>query len=40
MGTLGGRWAALAGILFVVLMSFGTLFVADVPDAPRQEIAD
>jgi hypothetical protein len=36
------RWTSLAGIVFVVLMFTGTLFVADVPDAdaPRQEIAD
>jgi uncharacterized protein DUF4386 len=36
------RWAPLGGIIFVVLMFTGTLFVADVPDAdsPQQKIAD
>jgi hypothetical protein len=35
------RWAPLGGIIFVVLMVVGTMFVADVPDADasRQEIA-
>lgn len=35
------RWAPLGGIIFVVLMVVGTMFVADVPaaDAPEQEIA-
>jgi hypothetical protein len=36
------RWFPLAGIIFVVLMVVGTMFVADVPDAnaSRQQIAD
>ena len=34
------RWAPLGGIIFVVLMVTGTFFVADVPDAPQQQIAD
>ena len=35
------RWAALGGIIFVVLMVVGTTFVADVPDpdAPQQQLA-
>ena len=35
------RWAALSGIVFVVLMLVGAAFVADVPkgDASAQEIA-
>jgi hypothetical protein len=36
------RWAPIAGIIFVLLMFFGTFFVADVPDADstQQEISD
>jgi hypothetical protein len=36
------RWIALAGIVFVILMIVGTMFVADVPDADvsQQKIAD
>ena len=35
------RWAPLGGIIFVVLMVVGTMFVADVPDpdAPQQQLA-
>ena len=35
------RWAPLGGIIFVVLMITGTMFVADVPDpdAPQQQLA-
>jgi hypothetical protein len=37
-----GRWAPIAGIVFVVLMVVGSILVGDVPDpnAPEQEIAD
>jgi hypothetical protein len=36
------RWAPLGGIIFVVLMVVGTMFVADVPDpdAPQQQLAN
>ena len=36
------RWGPIAGIVFVVLMVTGTLFVADVPDADaaQQALAD
>ena len=40
MATQLERWAPLGGIIFVVLMVTGTFFVADVPDAPQQQIAD
>jgi hypothetical protein len=35
------RWAPLSGIIFVILMVVGTMFVADVPDpdAPQQQLA-
>ena len=35
------RWAPLGGIIFVVLMVVGTMFVADVPApaAPQQQLA-
>ena len=35
------RWAPLGGIIFVVLMVVGTMFVADEPDpdAPQQQLA-
>ena len=35
------RWAPLGGIIFVVLMITGSMFVADVPnpDAPQQQLA-
>jgi hypothetical protein len=36
------RWAPLGGIIFVVLIVVGTMFVADVPDpdAPQQQLAN
>ena len=36
------RWTPLGGIVFVVLMVVGTMFVADVPDpdAPQQQLAN
>ena len=35
------RWAPVGGIIFVVLMVVGTMFVADEPDpdAPQQQLA-
>jgi Domain of unknown function (DUF4386) len=42
LSTQWERWSSLSGVVFVILMVVGTMFVADVPpaDASQQTIAD